>query len=105
MKIKTTLVTVLAAMLAVTSVFADQASLVAELRAKPTENFSKKNYQEIKLLASADAMVYFQDHKDYTLETFRLGTAHAYKHNMIGDDAMRYAVSFVQTFGELVRPD
>jgi hypothetical protein len=97
MKLKNTLMTMLAAMLAVTSAFADQASLVAELRANPTEDFSGKTDGERNTLAGADAIVYSQDHKGTSIDFNKMsdiGTAHAFKHHLLGEEAVLYMMVF-----------
>ena len=103
MKVKTALATVLA----VTSCLADQqADYVARLKVNPTEDFSVYAYEERDTLASADALVYFQDHKNSIIDhndMRDIGMAHALKHHMLGDDAYDYATTFTQTLMSLTK--
>jgi hypothetical protein len=90
--------------LAVTSGFADQASMIEELRANPTADFSQTAgqtdfayYNFLMALADADAMAYFQDHHKEGIESlagFAIGTAHAFQHQLLGQSANAYAVQF-----------
>ena len=87
------------ALLAVTSAFADQASLIAELKANPTEDFSRKSFDELESLGEADGMAYFQDHPTYKIGSaingsYSGGLARAFKHNLIGKDAFIYSMNF-----------
>lgn len=117
MKARTVVLTVLAAMLVVTSVFADdQADWVDQLRKwGPTQDFSlavwNNHYDDmqymqlLEILAQADAMLYFQDHKglkkdDYDFMT--MGKSHAFKHRLIGEAAGLYASDFWTTLNTLV---
>jgi hypothetical protein len=100
-RVKAITVTVLAAMLAVGSCWADQqADLIARLRANPTEDFSECFNNSLWIsLADADAMVYFQDHKDSLTmgkhnQGLDVGEAHAFKHHLIGNHAAGYANEF-----------
>src|ERR1700722_9877432 len=91
-KMKTIMVTVLAAMLAVTSCLADtQADLVARLKANPTENFSQSPdqtdsdyFDTVMRLSNADALVYFQAHplREKGKSMMDIGRAHAFKHQL-----------------------
>lgn len=94
-------------MLAVTSGFADQASLKAELLGNPTEDFSGKSSGELHSLADADAMVYLETHSDYNTLTYNgnAGLQHAFKHNLMGDEAYMYAVIFYRTLDTLTAGD
>ena len=89
------------AMLAVTSVFADQqADLVARLRANPTEDYSGQPDGMIVSFAEADAMVYSETHKAVKLDLAQgldLGRAQALKHNLMDGPARIYSNRFAFT--------
>jgi hypothetical protein len=97
MKTTTLIVTVLASMLAVTSVMADQAFLVAGLENNPTEDFSAIAEEDLPPLADADAMAYFQRHKGRAfdaVDAMYIGTAHALRHGLVGATVTRYSSYF-----------
>ena len=84
-------------MLAVTSAMADQASVVARPKNNPTEDFSAIDDLDLSSLADADAMAYFQSHKDLTFDmasAIEVGTAHAFKHGLLGVPASAYKIDF-----------
>ena len=89
------------AMLAVTSVFADQqADLVARLRANPTEDYSGQPDGMIVSFAEADATVYSETHKAVKLDLAQgldLGRAQALKHNLMDGPARIYSNRFAFT--------
>jgi hypothetical protein len=91
------------AVLAVTSAVADnQASLIAELRANPTEDFAGKNLGDLMALAEADAMVFAQDHKTSGGgQVLNIGTAHAFKHHLMGEEASMYMIYFSNALNAL----
>ena len=101
--------TVLVAMLAVTSALADQqADLVARLRANPTEDFSGQPDGMIVSFAEADAMVYFETHTTVKLnlaEGLGLGRAQALKHNLMDGPARIYSNRFAFTLEVLATKD
>jgi hypothetical protein len=108
---KAALVTVLAAMLAVTSCLADQLSdYIKTCRESPTEDFSRLYTDEAqRSLANADAIAYFQDHSD--LEKcikedrylcHKIGYAHALAHHILGDKAGLYATDFEYTIQAII---
>jgi hypothetical protein len=115
------MMTVLAAMLAVTSCFADQqADYIKQIRDNPTADFSQTvsqddsaYYDVVTALASADAMVYFQDHKeikaldlyDALTKAVHIGEAHAFKHHLIGKWADVYAGIFDSVIRTLITTD
>jgi len=89
----------------------EQAAWIKTIRdGGPTADFSQTtedNYQysmALSALADADAMVYFQDHKDLQYESahaMEVGKAHAFKHHLIGSSADSYAYSFMSTLETL----
>jgi len=104
MKAITLIVTVLASMLAVTSVMADRASLVARVENNPTEDFSGIAEEDLPPLADADAMAYFQRHKGRAfdaVDAMYIGTAHALSHGLMGTPVTRYSSYFALTLQTL----
>jgi hypothetical protein len=81
------------AMLAVTCFADQQADLIARIRANPTEDFSQLSRDEQAALAQADAMVYFQEHKDME-SGLDIGLAHAFKHHLMSSSAQSYQLVF-----------
>lgn len=100
---KTITMTVLAAaILAATSAMADQASMIAELRANPTEDFAGKSLGDLMVLAEADAMVFDQDHKTSGGgQVDNIGQAHAFKHHLMGQEASMYMIYFSNALNAL----
>ena len=106
----------LAAMLAVTSAMADgsQADWIKAVRASyPTADLSQDGLREklndsdyesgLEQFAEADAIVYFQDHKDIEKnDRYTIGTAHAFKHHLIAYDANTYSLFFAEALEALL---
>jgi hypothetical protein len=107
MKVQTILVTVLAAMLAVTSCLAaTQADYLARVKANPTEDYSGLPSYELDKLADADALVYFQGHNDLRggySDLLDIGKVHSLKHQLLGGIAFTYALSFSLTLKALLK--
>lgn len=96
---RTIMMTALAAMLAVTSGFADQrADLMAELKGNPTEDFSGKDFNLLAMLGEADPMLYFQAHKERPSLSVEMNTAeaHALKHHLMGNLIGVYGSEFCE---------
>jgi hypothetical protein len=93
-----TMLSIYIALISITSCFADQqAGYVAYVWGHPTEDFSNRSDEQLTMLAQADAMVYFQDHKHASIDfgdASTMGTAHAFKHHLIGEQASRYEMDF-----------
>jgi hypothetical protein len=97
MKTIALIVIVLASMLAVTSVMADQASLVTRLENNPTEDFSAIAEEDLPLLADDDAIAYFQRHKGRAfdaVDAMYIGTTDALRHGLMGTPVTRYSSYF-----------
>jgi hypothetical protein len=99
-------VTIIATLLAVASCFANQASLIAEIKNNPTEDLSTRSSDDLQSLGEADGMAYFHDHLTYKIgkEDFGSegdGMARAFKHNLIGMTAFIYSASFYDALNTL----
>jgi hypothetical protein len=86
----------------------DQAAYIARLRANPTEDFSGKS-RFIKAFADADAMIYFQDHRDSKLnlsEEMEIGRTHASQHHLKQTAYYSdYSIRFATTLEVLAKVD
>jgi hypothetical protein len=114
MKMRTILLTVLAATLAITSAFADeQADWVKRLLEWPvTKDFSRSAWSDqdddqydklLENLAEADAIVYFQTHRHIIKDDMlQIGDAHAIKHHLMGQTANSYSIAFLTTLDALL---
>ena len=101
--------TLLSILIVATSLADQQADMIARVPANPTEDYSQAAgqtdsayYDLLMALAQADAIIYFQDHKNVDwIKAGEVGEAHALKHHLIGSHADSYSAEFLSTFDAL----
>jgi hypothetical protein len=111
MRSKSILMATAAVLIVGTCLLADeQANLINyQKQVGPDADFSQKADENerdythhLTELGEADAMIYFAGHKDMkSRDAMDIGTAHAYKHHLIGTAAYMYAAGFLTAIDAL----